>query len=611
MKIVLEGEGNLPDYGEVEPDLVSDFDDAELTLRRKVGESLASSFSSNMTFYGSAFEYLKSLLIDSDNARNNVVLIKVYDSCCLPERLIYTGKISAKTIDWCEIEDGEKVECAINASSEEFIPVDFFRKSLISKNNTWTDGVRFWERVHQQIPYCIYFDPEAYQYAFMVIFTFITLIFIINQPLFILIATIVGIINAIIGFLGSLFGGDPIDNPIEDFIDGFTVFYQFFTVEMPKWVTGCGVNHYAPLVRDYIQNAIEGYDASIVFESSILNNPNNIYYNMVLLYSPNDKGEDTYFFQNQTIDQGLVYKYMTRNSPNWTLGELLDKIKVLFNAEWWVDGNVLRFEKRSTYTRVWLDLTAFDESIIINKCFSWDESPFPTGLRFQYQQDGADRCTNKSIYLFNDTVPFEPAKANQDKLEDVLFQFAPVRARGDGVVDDLLVVLAPIFDVFGFFGLDPVKPEYDKNFLLSSGMISTPRLVILENGFKKDHAIIHNKPHADGLNFNSPMWVDAAYPFYNPTGRYDNQPGSQKRREGENLFQFFQDRDPINQTQLLGRLFEFEIKKDCDMFEGLFDADGRINFNISLRFTAFGNPVVGLIQELSIKQDTFIIKGIY
>lgn len=614
MRLFLEGSGSLPSYGEVESELYSDLSDADIVLRREDDGELATSFSANITFYGSAFQYLKEHLITSPNFRENGIILKVYDDCCDPERLVYVGIITAKTIDWCEIEDYERIDCQINASSEEYTDgvtlMKRLRTSLIQKNNIQPDGRRFWDIPHVEVPYCLFFEPPAYQYFVITIGSFIALFFIIMQPLFFIIGVIVGIINAIISFLGSLFGGEPIslDDVWDSATAGFDQFRSLFTEQLPKWMTGCGDSHYGVLVRDYISNAINGIDSTVTFESSILNNPGNDYYYLCLVNSPNDEGRED--FHDYINVNNNAYDYFTRNAPNWTLGELLDRLATVFNAQWYLEDKVLRFEKKTNIRRLWLDLSA-DESDIVSKCFSFESPPYPIGARFTFLADGYDTCTNRAKHLFNDTVPFEPAQANQDGFTDIFFQFASMRGRGDNLTPDPLQVFSPLFDVFGFFGLDIIKSEWEDVMLLSSGKIGVPKLLCLKPGYDPKQAYVVYVNSSAGRNYNYPMWVDASFTAYNPYGRYDNQPNSQKRSVAPNLWQFFTDLDPINQQNLIGRGFEVEIDKNCDIFENLFNADGQINFNLSIRLNAFSTPVLALVDEVQIKPTTIVIKGKY
>jgi hypothetical protein len=616
MRLILEGAGNLPDYGEVDTGLYSDLSDADIVLRREDDGDLATSFSANISFYGSARDYLMRHLVDSPNFRENGIILKVYDDCCKPEQLIYVGLITAKTIDWCEVDDYERTECVVNTSSEEYTDgvtlLKRLRTSLIQKNNITRDGRRFWDIPHVEVPYCLFFEPSAIQYFIIVIGSFISLTFIIMQPLFFIIGVIVGIINAIISFLGSLFGGEPIslDDVWDSATSGFDQFRSIFTEQLPKWMTGCGDAHYGVLVRSYINNAIFAVDPTVTFESSILNNPSNAYYNLCLLNSPNDEGRED--FHDYTNVNGNAYVYFSRNAPNWTLGELLDRLATVFNAEWYLDGTVLRFEKRSSIRRLWLDLSSDDVPPIKSKCFSFEDPPYPVGARLTYQPDGYDTCTDRAKYLFDDTVPFEPAGANQDGFTDIHFQFASMRGRGDNLAPDPLEVFSPLFDVFGFFGLDIVKPEWEDVMLLSSGKIGVPKLVCLENNYDPKQAYVVRFPSSDGKNYNYPMWVDASLPAYNPFGRYDNQPNSIKRSSlFPNLWQFFTDLDPINQAVLVGRGVELEIDKECEIFEGLFNSLGQINFNLSIRIKAGGNYILAQVNEVQVKPTTLVIKAKY
>lgn len=609
MIIVLKGSNSIPDYGEVPLSELSDLGDAEITLRRKDSSGMASSFTKDITFSGGAFQYIKEHLVISPRARVNTILMQVIDDCCQPHRLIYTGSITSKSIDFCLLEDYKVSSCKITASSEEYDEVALVRKSLISKNNRWSDGKLFWDRVGVQIPYCEEIRPASMHYFrfFVAVFALITF-----QILAILLYTI-GLIVGIINVLVLLFGGRKVS--WSDMTVMIEPLRNFMYNELPRWGIGCGYTHYAILVRDYIQNAIEGFDASIRFESSIFNNPNSVYNDTILLYSPTQEGEFTYFTDANNIDHNLVNSFFTRDSPNWTLGELLDKLKDVFNAKWWIEGKTIHFEPILNLSTpdIWIDIDALEKGMVKDICLKWVDAPNYIGARLKFQNDGFDACSDEAAYLYNDTVQYNPLTASQGKLLDVQLQFAPARFRGDGIKGDPISFFSSVLFIFALVGLSDLDMEFENDMLLSSGKVSIAKLLIPVSGFKRSDVKIIHKSGPEGLNYNYPYWFNASYGPYNPSGYYDDQPNSKKRKEGENLFQFYRTTDPHNLTtwtEELGQSFEITLDGNCNIYNGMFDSGGKLKEVLRIRLIIDNIVRVGTIDEISITNNTFKLTGV-
>lgn len=609
MKIFLKGNNALPDFGEVDSTNLVDLKDAEITLRKKTGENFASSFSKDLVFSGAAFKYLKTHLVLAENARTNVIILEVYDDCCYPEKQIFRGKITANSIDYCFRDDYKDTSCLITASAEELDEIAGIRKSLISKNNKWSDGVYFWERVHNQIPYCEEIRPVSMHYFRFFLSLCITQMFFAFFPILVVISAIIAVVNV----LTSLFGGKKLT--WDDITGPFNDMRVYFFEDMPRWGIGCGYYHYAVSVTDYINNAIQGYDKTINFSSEILNNPSSIYYNTILLHCPTHEGELNFFLNANTIDNNLVNNYFTRDSPNWTLGELLDRLAPVFNAEWYIENKTIHFENKKNLDSpdFWIDLENTDQTKIKKLCFKWVDAPNYLGARFKYQNDGFDACSDEANYLYSDIVQFNPLNNSQDKLLDVQLQFAPARFRGDGLAPDPVDSFKTIFYIYSLVGLSGMDFNFDKNLLLSSGKVSVSKLLIPEQNYRREHLIVINKNGAEGFNFNYPYWFDAAHPLYNPAGYYDNPPNSKKRREAENLFQFYQNLDPHKNAEDLlkiGQSFELEIDRDCELYNKMFDKQNKLKNSLKIRMLIDNTVRIGTVEEVTISDDMFKINGV-
>ena len=215
--------------------------------------------------------------------------------------------------------------------------------------------------------------------------------------------------------------------------------------------------------------------------------------------------------------------------------------------------------------------------------------------------------------MYSDIVQFNPLNNSQDKFLDVQLQFAPARFRGDGLAPDPVDSFKNIFYIYSLVGLSEMDLNFDKNLLLSSGKVSVSKLLIPEQNHRREHLIIINKNGAEGFNFNYPYWFDAAHPLYNPAGYYDNPPNSKKRREAENLFQFYQNLDPHKNSEDLfkiGQSFELEIDRDCELYNKMFDKQNKLKNSLKIRMLIDNTIRVGTVEEVTISDDIFKINGV-
>lgn len=593
----------------------SDLSDGEISLRRSTGGSSAqTSFSSNINFYGKAFKYLRDKLITSPTARQTKVKIAVFDTCCEPELKIYEGIINVNTIDFCDVTDGIAEFCTIKTDSTEDSEYvrnfECIRSKLINKNIQWTNGEYFWNRKHPHIRYCENIRPKSLGYLIVIFGFTIMFLYIALIPFITILITLYAIVGTIWGVIAFFFGlGDfeDIDDAASNSLDALNDVFAVLTDYFPKLITGCGYGHTSPFVRDYIYNVCQQCGITN-FESSILNNINNEYFLLTYFHAPNDEGFHDW------DNQGLKNKYFSVNSPNITGGDLLDKMSEIFNAQWWVEGSTLKFEPNGAPFKVWLDLTN-KEDIIINRCYTYSDEPFPLGIDFKYQTDGVEGNGDEALYLFNDVVPFDnPIVSAQKGLESKDFLFSACRCRGDGIDDgDVLDIFGDVLNtIFYLIGAAPLPNSYDNNLILANGKTNSPKLLILEPNFAYDWArVVHKSNSIGSLNFNVPMWFCAAFPAYNPTGRYNEPQNSTKRLDGANLWQFWTSSDPINSPQKKGINFEIELQKNCENFEKLFQkiSSPELNFNLMVKFNYVNSVVFGEVEEIQIKQSTMVVRG--
>ena len=138
-------------------------------------------------------------------------------------------------------------------------------------------------------------------------------------------------------------------------------------------------------------------------------------------------------------------------------------------------------------------------------------------------------------------------------------------------------------------------------------------MLIPEQNHRREHLIVINKNGVEGFNFNYPYWFDAAHPLYNPAGYYDDPPNSKKRREAENLFQFYQNLDPHKNSEDLlkiGQSFELEIDRDCELYNKMFDSQNKIKNSLKIRMLIDNTVRIGTVEEVTISDDMLKINGV-
>lgn len=191
----------------------------------------------------------------------------------------------------------------------------------------------------------------------------------------------------------------------------------------------------SPLIRDYITNVCQkcGLDIDTIFHD-----PANPYYN-ACLYFPLS-GAIHVNAGSAVTSPALWFHF--ENRWNITLAELLDKLKPVFNAEWYVTpNNTLVFQPEAIFADLQnspvIDLT---DPALATK---WDNTTLdynfngqkkPAYGRYQYSADGSDLASQEAQPLYNDIVDYD-GPANNLMLEGNVsktFEFAPTAAVRDG-----------------------------------------------------------------------------------------------------------------------------------------------------------------------------------
>lgn len=324
------------------------------------------SASGTLSFEGEAYKLLKQWLVDDVSAPLNSVDVKIEHAGC-GNYLDYT--IKSTDLRWCE-----NSICTFDVTlKQKDEALNCIKSTLITDNwQNWFEegyGIR---KKHPRFSYCNEIRPNGQlviQWYLMANIAFLIFIMMTSLiPIVILtlgpILLIIKLIIAVATFINKLGGSiDTTDlekarDKIQAFLDMFTSPDNFidnignFFLE----AAGCGREHPAPLIRDYITNVcdkcgvkVNDVTAPIFFAqerdietSDRLRGNNGVihvtnpHYNACYLSAPTKRGIRR--FLNLSIvgfsEPNNRDYYLPDNSPLHTLDTFLDELKTIYNAEW-------------------------------------------------------------------------------------------------------------------------------------------------------------------------------------------------------------------------------------------------------------------------------------
>lgn len=546
----------------------------EVTIRENDQDgTIAKSFSSELTFYDDGYNILKTFFIDDPNGFSNSVNVKVFDDCCLKE--VFSGVIKGDSIDWCE------PDCYISANIVEEKPeINCIRSTII-----WDNYNNFLDVPRPAVRYCIENRPGFIQLV-LIWLTFVLnyLLIMILIPLLAIVFTLSTILFFICSVVCAIPGttctqsdcsGSVYSNPIQAVQQILDIFEEIRDLAIP-----CGRFHPSPLVRDYIKNVCD--KCGLTFQSSILNDPSSPYYDTLLFAAQVKKGSN----RNSTS-----YLPITENLPVETLETLMNNVlKPTFNANFWVIGNNLIFERKDYFQGVstWIDAEQLynEGRIIDNKiCFSWQDRERWAFGRYEYQPDAQDYIGNEAKPRFDEIVDFNnPYSPSQSGQLEVQIPFSPARFRDDQIDVDIYSYFANVFGGIVDFFFGGVFSSTQDYLLLSQDTAFNYKLLIWDRtsgiAFAKIKRFYPDLFTGGNVNGISPLYR-FNYPFWFKENRANNL---------YSLFHFIDDpRNPL--TQQFDFNFEFEFS--CDEFASF-------DFSKSIRMIKGGNVAFGIVKDLKV-----------
>lgn len=523
----------------------------------------AYSFTGDLQFTGADYDYLYAKLVTDSNALDNKVVLKFIDDCCSQNK-VYEFYISHESLEWCE------GSCDLtSAAVEKSIANDQY--TCLQNTLIWDNFNGFKNKLHPRMSYCNELRPGWFHEILLILgvatWTQIT----VFAPMLVVLASTIYIINIVINALNSVLGPgsqiNPIDFDNDSSTNAFTEFENYVT-DLFNNFWGCGRKHPSPLVRDYIENVC--LKCGLSFQSSILNDPNSPYYNVVYFNAPVQKGvseTDTTTFwidENQPILSGL---------------QLLEELKPVWNANFDITNSVLRFERRDFFIpkNPWLDLTTYDSSKITKVCWKWSQKQRYSYANLRYQKDGVNWVGAEAMDRFSDIVAWNNPYSSLQKGEYKPFlNYSACRFRNDGLDIDILSKYEWLPSIGGIFS------TYNRSIIMNSDTCYIPMLLIWDGQYNYNATVekYNNAGVPSSQAYNYPMWFDATLPG--------------------NLYDFHAIENPkISGYQ--GFDFTAEVEYDCALLSAI-DIDGSVK-------TSRGDSKGPLTVTINYLNNTLIIKG--
>lgn len=555
----------------------------KFSLRRSTqSEGAAISFTGDLEFTGTDYDYIYSTLVTDTNGINNSIILKFVDDCCSDKEYLFI--IKPESLEWCE------GKCTISANALEY-SVDSnayacFENTLIWGNSTVNPpATNFEDLPHPRIAYCLEYRPSLLQdiVLIIVIATSFTAYFV-----YIIAAGIQSFVNSVNLLITAFnaiplvpdiplitFGGSADPNSLLNLVDEYND-------KISKFAVGCGYDHPSPLVRTYVNNVCN--QCKVSFQSSILNDStqNPEYYKLVYFSAQVRKGQTAFDTKRN---------YLQTNKPILNGKQFLDQLVQPFNARWDIHNNVLRVERKDFFEQQtpWLDLTQYDPTKIINVCYTWTKRPRPSYGDFQYPLDGMDWIGSEAKGRWSDIVEWNnPYTPLQKGPLTVNLPFGAARFRGDAIERDVLSDYKSAPNGIG----DAIKANEDV-LLLNNGTASLPKLLILRDGWEADytHCLVENKYQAYGL-------IDGSYVY--PNEAYNLPMWFTESQQGQTLYDKFWKIENPKLSTFSGFDFRAEIEWTCEVLNA-------VNIDGTIQLTQGLGKVVTI--DLDFSRNIMIIKG--
>lgn len=433
------------------------------------GEFVKRTTSGSIKLNSAAYEFIKEWCIDHVAAPFNAVEVRLLMECGNFERY----KISADQIRWCE---GEFI-CEFDVTLSQVDPaIQCIQKTVIDDNHLgWFQPQPKDGKKHPRFSYCNEARPNTLIVVVWYLAGILMPMLAILFPMYAAILIIINVINIIIGVIGTIAsllstgGVDDVEwNTIPEYkLSDFMNNLELLLAES----AGCGREHPAPLIRDYLTNVctkcgltIDAVTAPFFFSptwnvdlitstGANLRGQKNPYFNACYFFAPVTKGVRRFKKLNlfgPTAPQDTTTFYLTGNRVGLAGNDFLDQLKGIWNAEWRIKNGKLYFWRKDWFFdgAVLYDFSQGAEDrkkILEGVCFDWNEIKMPAFTEGLWSKDGVDVAGDMSLAQMNGLGGkglIQHGKTENNPLfngkQNKMVEFGGTRFRFDGSDGDYL-----------------------------------------------------------------------------------------------------------------------------------------------------------------------------
>jgi len=484
-----------------------------------------------LTFERESYEFLKNWLVNDVAAPLNQAEARITDTNCGS----YIGYvITSRQLEWCQFD----ALCVFDLNLKQVDdPINCIRRTVINDNwQGWFQAEPEGGKKHPRFSYCIEKRPNWTLVLLWVltalvgvlVTAFYTVVFPILVALYAIRLVIYGLIaaiNVVIAAVNTILPGTPLDpipnpepiapvTPVEVFLN-----YSNLMIE----TAGCGREHPAPLIRDYLLNVcnkcgvqVDATTAPLFFapivtdthSDNVVHTEPNPYYNACYLHATVKRGIRRFRRINlftAASDPDTTTYFQTENAPNISGQMFLDEISKLYNQQWKLintatSGSYLYiYRKDAPYRTAPIYDFSFggaDRSKIIDGiCYQPQELNYPASCSFLYNDDPADKCGVEAGDFYNgvQTLTFGNTVINPifEGTMNKLSGFSAAKFNCDGSSTNYLYdSLQAVYSIATLSGLglpavlladelaNKIQEYGDYKLLLQSETISLPKVLI-------------------------------------------------------------------------------------------------------------------------------------
>lgn len=511
-------------------DDIENFDEFEIEVGLNENKTVNRTLSKTLVATGETFAFLEKQYFKTCNNYNTVLTAVFKSDVCsgitIPLKITFEGS--------GYFPDAEKIEFLIKSITEEDIAYAKLESTYWFDNDFPTAF---------EIPIVYYADqPNYIQWVIILLTLSIRIIF---NTIDVIIKGVCKVVT-----LGLLDCDSDITGAIFSKLD--------------TWLTGLGKWITAPLIREILD--YQSNKAGIHFSSSLLKDTTSPYYNMGMLHM--DMGIKGSY---KDTSRSSREKVLLQNAPLWTVIELLDNLKLVFEGyEYRLIGGVLYFENedffRAMANKQVLNLnTNCDESVRYEYKL---EGLFAYG-EFKFQTDSFDSEGNKMMSYYSQMLEYNnPYSSSQKGKLSRLIPFGPARFMWDPLTleNEGFVEWENMMDEFrdgpnNFFEhywFDNEGLVRTNDLILTGNMLSIPKLLVFEPNFTRSDAKTIKKEYRtyNGKQFwlyNYPLLLKETQDRLHDNKFTAGQPGA--------LSSFAETANPRLQKD---RLYINSISDECD-----------------------------------------------